>query len=186
MVDSPLKYLKVAGDRNRSRGRIPSLPLPVCVEDFPELAAPVEPEVRDHFRRPLRAHRNELPPGAGAHLPAAMDLPLAVGEPSRILDEPAADLDLYPDRQGGKELHRELARDIHGVRLAEHRGGPPHRLIEERGNDPAVGDVLVPVEMEGEDHPSEDLVPLHEEPRAYAGAVLFPAEKTSRGVRQVF
>src|SRR5512140_3878689 len=117
-----LRYLKATGNRNRSGERIPSLPLPVIIEDLPELAAPVEPEIGNHFRRPLRAHRDELPPGAGAHLPAATDLPLAVGEPSRILDEPAADLDLPADRHGGKELHRELAGDVHGVLLAKHGG----------------------------------------------------------------
>jgi len=85
---------------------------------------------------------------------------------------------ISPDRHG--ERNFTVSSPVtYMARVLPNTVGPTHRLVEERGDDSAVCDVFVSVEMTWEGHPSENFVPSTK-PRPDAGAVLFPAEEHPR------
>jgi len=157
-------------------------PSPVASEDLPELPGTRRTGGTGSPPPSPPAHRDELPLRRGRHLPPQR-IPPRSRRASRVLEARGPfGPDLLPTGHPGKGTFTVSSPVTYMARRTAEHGGD-HPIVSSRSAEttPPCATFLISVEMTREGHPSDDVVPLHEEPRPDAGAVLLPAEETSGG-----
>jgi hypothetical protein len=149
-------------------------------------SALVEFEIRKDLGGRCIAQREKFAFGPEADRFASPKLPCAIDDPAAVFNQAAYDFYLLFYENRGNIFNGQFPGHIKRMILAENCSRPAYGFIQEAGQDAAMGNVFIAVEMSGQAEPGSYGIAFNEKTGPHPAVVFIAAQKTTGGMGQVF